>query len=48
MPPRARLWVHYLVREDAQLFYGFATRAERELFPPAAEACRAWAAIRPA
>lgn len=28
----ARLWVHYLVREDAQLFYGFATRAERELF----------------
>ena len=27
-----RLFVHYIVREDAQLFYGFATKAERELF----------------
>lgn len=29
---RAKLFVHYIVREDAQLLYGFATRAERELF----------------
>lgn len=28
----ARLYVHYIVREDAQLLYGFATKAERELF----------------
>lgn len=28
----ARLYVHYIVREDAQLLYGFATRVERELF----------------
>ncbi len=28
----ARLFVHFVVREDAQLFYGFATVAERELF----------------
>jgi Holliday junction DNA helicase RuvA len=28
----AKLWVHYIVREDAQLLYGFATREERELF----------------
>ena len=28
----ARLWVHYVVREDAQLLYGFATKEERELF----------------
>lgn len=28
----ARLYVHYVVREDAQLLYGFATKAERELF----------------
>lgn len=28
----ARLYVHHLVREDAQLLYGFATKAERELF----------------
>ena len=28
----ARLLVHFVVREDAQLFYGFATVAERELF----------------
>ena len=27
-----RLWVHYIVREDAQLLYGFASREERELF----------------
>ena len=29
---QAKLFVHYVVREDAQVFYGFATRAERELF----------------
>jgi len=29
---QARLYVHYIVREDAQLLYGFATRLERELF----------------
>ena len=28
----ARLYVHYIVREDAQLLYGFATKVERELF----------------
>lgn len=28
----ARLFVHYIVREDAQLFYGFSTKVERELF----------------
>lgn len=28
----ARLYVHFVVREDAQLLYGFATREERELF----------------
>ena len=28
----ARLYVHYVVREDAQLLYGFATKGERELF----------------
>ena len=30
--PEARLFVHFVVREDAQVFYGFATAAERELF----------------
>lgn len=30
--PEAKLFVHYVVREDAQLFYGFATKTERELF----------------
>lgn len=29
---RARLYVHYVVREDAQLLYGFSTKTERELF----------------
>ncbi|WP_418990863.1 Holliday junction branch migration protein RuvA [Alistipes sp.] len=29
---RAKLYVHYIVREDAQLLYGFATKVERELF----------------
>ena len=29
---RAKLFVHYVVREDAQLLYGFSTKAERELF----------------
>lgn len=28
----AKLWVHYIVREDAQLLYGFSSREERELF----------------
>ena len=28
----ARLYVHYVVREDAQLFFGFSTKTERELF----------------
>lgn len=27
-----KLYVHYVVREDAQLLYGFSTKAERELF----------------
>ncbi len=30
--PTAKLYVHYVVREDAQLLYGFATKRERELF----------------
>lgn len=29
---RAKLYVHHVVREDAQLLYGFHTRGERELF----------------
>ena len=28
----ARLYVHFAVREDAQVLYGFATKLERELF----------------
>ncbi len=28
----AKLYVHFVVREDAQLFYGFSTATERELF----------------
>lgn len=28
----AKLWAHYIVREDAQLLYGFSSREERELF----------------
>jgi Holliday junction DNA helicase RuvA len=28
----AKLYVHHVVREDAQLFYGFASKRERELF----------------
>lgn len=27
-----KLYVHYIVREDAQLLFGFATKVERELF----------------
>ncbi|MEG1622657.1 MAG: Holliday junction branch migration protein RuvA [Alistipes sp.] len=27
-----KLFVHYIVREDTQIFYGFATKTERELF----------------
>ena len=29
---QVRLYVHFVVREDAQVLYGFATRQERELF----------------
>lgn len=29
---QVKLYVHYIVREDAQLLYGFATKPERELF----------------
>lgn len=29
---RAKLYVHHVVREDAQLFFGFASKTERELF----------------
>lgn len=28
----AKLYTHYIVREDAQLLFGFATKVERELF----------------
>ena len=28
----AKVYTHYIVREDAQLLYGFASRAEREVF----------------
>lgn len=28
----AKIYVHYIVREDAQIFYGFAGKFERELF----------------
>ena len=28
----AKLYTHYVVREDAQLLYGFASKIERELF----------------
>ena len=27
-----RLWIHFVVREDAQLFFGFLTKEERHLF----------------
>ena len=30
--PRARLFVHQVIREDAHLFYGFYTRVERDMF----------------
>lgn len=29
---QVKLYTHYIVREDAQLLYGFATKVERELF----------------
>lgn len=28
----AKLWAHHIVREDAQMLYGFSSREERELF----------------
>ncbi len=29
---RARIYTHFIVREDAQILYGFSTKQERELF----------------
>lgn len=29
---QAKIYVHYIVREDAQIFHGFADKQERELF----------------
>ena len=36
------LFTHMVVREDAQLLYGFATRAERDLVPGADQDYRHW------
>jgi Holliday junction DNA helicase RuvA len=30
--PRARLFIHQVIREDAHLFFGFFTKVEREMF----------------
>lgn len=29
---RGRIYLHFIVREDAQILYGFSTREEREIF----------------
>lgn len=29
---KGRIYLHFVVREDAQLFYGFSSREEREIF----------------
>jgi Holliday junction DNA helicase RuvA len=30
--PSGRIYLHFVVREDAQVLYGFSTRSEREIF----------------
>ncbi len=30
--PQKRLYIHYVIREDARLLFGFSTQRERELF----------------
>jgi Holliday junction DNA helicase RuvA len=30
--PGGRIYLHFVVREDAQVFYGFSSREEREIF----------------
>lgn len=40
-----KLFTHFVVREDAQLFFGFSTKTERELFRQLISVS-AWAATR--